>query len=443
MLLLTNGTIVTFNPTHQIIEHGAIAINGSTITDIGSAKVLLQKYPHATRYQLGGKLVLPGMINAHTHLYSAFACGMPISGSTKNFLQILNSVWWKLDRALTSEDIYYSALATAIQIIKSGTTTIFDHHSSPASIPKSLDTLAAALKEIGLRANLCYEVSNRDGEKKAQQAIQENIRWINKAGTNPSTSLLTAIFGLHASFTLNDTTLKQAAEWGNKLHSGFHIHVAEDIADQQDAQKKYHKSVVKRLADFGILGKKTIAAHGIHISPFDMDILKKHNTILVHNPGSNMNNAVGIAPVPALLKKKILVGLGTDGLGNDLFTELRTASFIQKSVHQNPTVFPPDIAIQLAIKNNRTIASRFFSQPLGMIAPGCAADIIVIDYQSPTPLNSNNIASHLVYGMIPTKIDAVFINGKKLFDSGRLVSVDEDKIMAKAKKLARKLWNRI
>jgi putative selenium metabolism protein SsnA len=443
MLLLTNGTIATFNPTNQIIENGAIAINETTIIDIGHSKALHRKYPQAAQYPLDGKLVLPGMINTHTHLYSAFACGMPISGSTENFLHILNNIWWKLDRALTLDDVYFSALATGIQIIKSGTTTIFDHHSSPTAIPKSLDAIASALTEIGLRANLCYEVSNRDGEKKAQQALQENVRWINKVGTNRSSPLLTAIFGLHASFTLNDTTLKQAAELGNKLQSGFHIHLAEDAADQQDARKKYHKSVVKRLADFGILGKKTITAHGIHISQADMQILKKYDTAIVHNPSSNMNNAVGVAPILTMLKKDILVGFGTDGLGNDMFTELRTASFIHKLAHKNPMVFPPNIAIQLAIKNNRKITSRFFPQPLGMLAPGCAADIIVVDYRSPTPLNSENVSAHLVYGMIPTKIDAVYINGKKILDSGRLVSINEDAILAKAKILARKLWNRL
>lgn len=443
MLLLTDGTIVTFNQTNQIIEHGAIAINGTIITDIDSTKAVCDKYPHARQYPLNNKLVLPGMVNAHTHLYSAFACGMPLSGSMKNFLRILNNVWWKLDRELTLDDVYYSALVTGIQIIKSGTTTIFDHHSSPASIPKSLDAIAAALSELGLRANLCYEVSNRDGNKKAQQAIEENIRWIKKVSTKPATSLLTGIFGLHASFTLNNATLKQAADLGNELQSGFHIHVAEDNADQQDSKKKYGKSVVKRLADFGVLGKKTIAAHGVHLSQSDIEILKKHDTILVHNPGSNMNNAVGVAPIPALLKKKLLVGLGTDGLGNDLFTELRTTSFIHKLAHKTATAFSPDNAVQLAINNNRTIASRFFSQPLGKLAPGCAADIVVIDYTPPTPLNSANISSHLVYGMLPTKVDTVFINGKKVLDAGRLVLIDEAVILAKAKNLAQKLWNRV
>ncbi|MFB3895142.1 MAG: putative aminohydrolase SsnA [bacterium] len=443
MFLLTNGTIVTFNLTNQVINNGAIAINKATITDIGSSEVLCRKYPQAKQYPLDNKLVLPGMINAHTHLYSAFACGMPISGSTENFLRILDNIWWKLDRVLTLEDVYYSALVVGIQIIKSGTTTIFDHHSSPAAIPKSLDAIAAALSELGLRANLCYEVSNRDGQKKTQQAIQENLRWINQVNSSSATSLLTGTFGLHASFTINNTTLQQAAELGTELHSGFHIHVAEDKADQQHAQKKYGKTVVERLAKFGILGKKTIAAHGVHITQSDIERLKEYDTILVHNPGSNMNNAVGIAPIPAMLKKRLLVGLGTDGLGNDLFTELRTASFIHKLAHKNPIAFLPNQAIQLAIENNRNIASRFFAQPLGIIVPGSAADLIIIDYHPHTPLNSDNIASHLIYGMLPTKIDTVFINGKKILDAGRLVSIDEETVLAKANKLARKLWNRL
>lgn len=443
MLLLTNGKIITFNDANRIIDNGAIAINESTIADLGPTEILQKKYPQAIIFNLGNKLVLPGMINAHTHLYSAFACGMPVFGSSKIFSQILNNIWWKLDRALTLEDVYYSALVTGIQAVKSGTTTIFDHHSSPAAITNSLDTIATALSELGLRANLCYEVSDRDGKKKTQQAIQENVRWIKKVAADSYKPLLTATFGLHASFTLTNTTLKQCSDWGNNLNSGFHIHLAEDKTDQQDAQKKYRMSVVKRLATSGILGKKTIAAHGINISQAEMEILKKSGTIIVHNPSSNMNNAVGVAPVLAMLKKRILVGLGTDGLGNDMFSEFRTSSFIHKLIQKDPQVFPPEMAKQLAIENNRKISSRFFPTTIGIIAPGSYADIIVIDYNPHTPLNSKNIASHLVYGLIPAKIDTVFINGKKVLDSGRMVSVDEDTIFTKARLVAGRLWKRL
>lgn len=283
-------------------------------------------------------------------------------------------------------------------------------------------------------------------EKATQQGTEENIRWIEKSTIrNPQSAinLLTALFGLHASFTLSNTTLKQAAELGNELNCGFHIHLAEDKVDQQDTQKKYRKSVVRRLTDLGILGRKTIAAHGVHLSQSEMKLLKETDTIVVHNPASNMNNAVGIAPIPAMLKKGILVGLGTDGLGNDMFSELRTASFIHKLAHHDPRVFPPNTAVQLAIENNRKIAARFFTQPLGMLASGYAADIIIVDYSPSTALTAKNIASHLVYGMLPAKVDTVFISGKKVLENGRIVTVDEAAIVAEAQKLAKKLWNRI
>ncbi|MDI6783633.1 MAG: amidohydrolase family protein, partial [bacterium] len=254
---------------------------------------------------------------------------------------------------------------------------------------------------------------------------------------------LTTTFGLHASFTLTDSTLKHAAESGNKLNSGFHIHLAEDKVDQQVTKKKYRKSVVARLAEFGILGKKTIAAHGVHISESEMKILKATETIIVHNPSSNMNNAVGVAPIPAMLKKRILVGLGTDGLGNDMFTELRAASFIHKLAQKDPRVFPPNRSIQLAIENNRKITARFFSVPVGMLAPGSAADIIIVDYHSPAPITSQNIAAHFVYGMFPTKVDTVFIQGKKVLEQGKMITVDEGTIFAKARTLAKRLWERM
>ena len=442
MLLLTNGLVITFNAKNQVIDHGAIAIDGSIIQEIGATPVLEKKYPTAKKYNAHGKLILPGMINPHTHLYSAFACGMPISGTTASFSQILKRIWWKLDRALTVDDIYYSALVTGIQAIKSGTTTIFDHHSSPAAIPNSLDSIAQAILKLGLRACLCYEVSDRDGKRTAQQGIQENVRWIEKVGVDFH-PLLSATFGLHASFTLTETTLKQAAALGNRLHSGFHIHLAEDAIDQTFTKKKYRKSVVYRLADLGILGKKTIAAHGIHISKSEMDILKQTETIIIHNPGSNMNNAVGIAPVPDLLKKDILVGLGTDGLGNDMFTELRFASLAHKFANCDPRVFPPDTVIQLAVKNNRKIASRFFPNPLGMLTPGSAADIIIVNQHTATKLSTRNINSQLVYGILPTRIDTVFIQGNKVLENGKMLTVNEPAIYQQAQKLASRLWNRL
>jgi putative selenium metabolism protein SsnA len=445
MFLLTNGWIITFNQTNQVIENGAVAVEGSSILDVDTTAALRKKYPTSKTFNIGGKFILPGMINAHTHLYSAFACGMSRQhrDSPANFSQILEQIWWKLDRALTLEDIYYSALVTGIQAIKSGTTTLFDHHSSPSAVSNSLDKIAQAVTELGLRANLCYEVSDRDGKKKAKKAIAENIRWIERNRTQQATPLLAASFGLHASFTLSDATLQEAAELGNQVNSGFHIHLAEAQVDQEITKRKYRKSVVKRLADLEILGRKTITAHGIHISETEMALLKETDTIVVHNPSSNMNNAVGVAPVPAMLKNRILVGLGTDGLGNDMFTELRTASLVHKFANRDPRVFPPKIATQLAISNNRKIASRFFSSPIGMIAPGYTADVVIVDHHASTPITSHNITTHLVYGMLPTKVDTVFINGKKVLENGKMVTVEEGRIFAQARSLAHKLWKRI
>ncbi|MCX7918914.1 MAG: putative aminohydrolase SsnA [bacterium] len=443
MFLLTNGLLLTFDSRNRVIDNGAIAIDGSLIKDIGATAAIKRKYPTAKGYDVNGALVLPGMINVHTHLYSAFACGMPVSGSPTNFVQILKRIWWKLDCALTEEDIYYSALVTGIEAIKSGTTTIFDHHSSPRAVPNSLEHIARALLQLGLRANLCYEVSDRDGNRIAQQGLQENLRWITNNCSVQHNPLLSASFGLHASFTLSESTLRQAAELGNSLNSGFHIHLAEDTVDQVITKKKYRKSVVHRLADLGILGKKTIAAHGIYLSASEIDILKQTDTIIVHNPGSNMNNAVGVAPVIEMLKRNILVGLGTDGLGNDMITELRLAGLLHKLAQHDPRVFSPELALKLAIENNRKITARFFAVPVGMLTPDAAADIIVIKQYPAINLSAKNIGSYVVYGMRPVPIDTVYIAGKKVLEHGKICGIDEQKVYQQARERAKRVWSRL
>ncbi len=438
-MLLINGTLVTEN---DIIPDGALLIEGDRIADLGSTKELLANHPGEERLDAQGMLVMPGLICAHTHFYGAFARGMPLKAEPPtNFPQILERLWWRLDKALTLEDVRYSALVCPVDAISHGTTTLIDHHASPNAIEGSLETIASAVQEAGVRACLCYEVSDRDGEEKATQGLKENREFIRAARDGKFGPLIAGTFGLHASLTLSDATLKKAVEAAEGV--GFHIHVAEDKADVQDSLKKSGLRVVERLNKMGILGERTIAAHCIHIDASEMDTLRETRTKVVHNPRSNMNNAVGAADVPGMLRRRIVVGLGNDGFSNNMFREMKTAYLIHKHVEGNPQAMPADEVVKIATRNNALIANLFFPRPLGELSVGAYADIILLRYLPPTPLRVENLPWHIIFGMDGSQVDTTIVGGQVLMRGRRLVTLDEEAIFARAQELAQDLWRRV
>ena len=458
-MLITNSTLITFGEKNQVIYDGAILIPstssghraGEHIADLGQTAELTAKYPAEEILDAQGKLAMPGLICAHTHFYGAFARGMAIPGEApQNFPEILEKLWWRLDKALFWQDIRYSALVCLIDAVRHGTTTLIDHHASPSAIEGSLDIIAEAVEEAGVRACLCYEVTDRDGEDLAQAGIEENARFIEKMASE-QTNKLAGAFGLHASLTLSDETLEKAAEAGNELGVGFHIHVAEDMADVRDSLKKSGLRVVERLNKFGILGPQTIAAHCVHVDAVEMEILKETGTRVVHNPRSNMNNAVGVADVPGMLKRGIDVGLGNDGFSNNMFTEMHTAYLLHKLSKSDPRVMGGDQVMQMEFQNNAQIANLFFPStgsghrpdPLGQLSVGALADVILVDYAPTTPLTAGNFPWHIIFGVDGTGVDTTIVGGRVLMRNKELLSLDEGEICAKSRELAGKLWKRL
>jgi putative selenium metabolism protein SsnA len=446
-MLITNSTLLTFGKENQVIHDGAILIAGQHIADLGSTVELTAKYPDEEILDAQGKLAMPGLICAHTHFYGAFARGMAIPGEApQNFPQILEKLWWQLDKALYWQDMRYSALVCLIDAIRHGTTTLIDHHASPSAIEGSLDIVAEAVEEAGVRACLCYEVTDRDGAEKAREGIEENERFIKKVkgelgGTQGN--LVGATFGLHASLTLSDETLEEAVRLANELGVGFHIHVAEDMADQRDSLKKSGLRVVERLNELGVLGPQTIAAHCVHVDAYEMDILRETGTRVVHNPRSNMNNAVGVADVPGMLKRGIDVGLGNDGFSNNMFTEMHTAYLVHKLNKGDPRVMGADQVMQMAFQNNAQIAGLFFPGPLGELSVGALADVVLVDYEPTTPLTAGNFPWHIIFGVDGTGVDTTIVGGRVLMQNRELLSLDEEEIYAKSRELAGKLWKRL
>jgi putative selenium metabolism protein SsnA len=441
-MLVVNGTLLTFGADARIIHGGALRIQDGRIADVATTPELRDKYPGEEELDADGRVVMPGLICAHTHHYGLFSRGMAIPGEAPaDFPQILERLWWRLDKALSLEDVRYSALYCLVDAIRNGTTTLIDHHASPHAIPDSLDAIAEAVLQAGVRSCLCYEVSDRDGPQRTSEGLEENARFIRRV--KGQGGLLSAAFGLHASLTLSDETLARAVDMARQLEVGFHIHVAEAAADVQDSLQKYRLRVVERLAQRGILGPKTIAAHCIHVNEHEMDLLHESGTRVVHNPRSNMNNAVGVADVPKMLAKGIAVGLGNDGFSNNMFTEMKTAYLLHKLAKGDPRVLGADQVLTMALRNNAQTAGLFYAQPLAELTPGAYADLIFLDYVPPTPLTMGNLPWHIMFGVDGGHVHTTMVAGKVLMRNRELTTLDEEEIGARARELAAKMWQRV
>ncbi|MEL7564641.1 MAG: putative aminohydrolase SsnA [Dehalobacterium sp.] len=442
MLLIANGMVLTLGKSNQVIPDGGVLIQDSKIIEVGQTQDLHNRFPGAEYIDARGKIIMPGMINTHMHLYSTFARGMDAkSRPPQNFGDILEGLWWKLDKLLTLDDVYYSGLMPLIECIKTGTTTIIDHHASPMAITGSLSTLAKAAKETGVRAAFCYEVSDRDGKEITEEGIKENVDFIASCQANPD-PMVAGMFGLHASFTLSDQTLNKCREEAKRLGAGFHLHVAEGKEDLEDSLTKYGVRVVERLEKFEVLGPKTIAVHCVHINDHEIDLLKTSQTQVVHNPESNMGNAVGVTPVLKMLSHGVKVGLGTDGYTCDMFESGKVANVLHKHAAANPSVAWGEVP-QMLYGNNPEIASDLFSGKFGELTKGAWADVIVVDYVPPTPIGPDNWSGHLLFGVSGRSVESTVINGQVRMRDRKLLDIDEEAIGARSRELAQKLWHRI
>ncbi len=442
MLLIGNATVLTFDEETPIIKNGAVLIESKRIKEIGETEVLLQKYPNVVFKNAQDKILMPGLINTHTHLYSTFARGMNLKTDTppQNFIEILEKLWWRLDNTLNENDIYYSALFAILECIKNGVTTIFDHHASFNYIDGSLDIIAQAAMEAGIRANLCYEVSDRHGQTKSDASLKENERFIRKIRVSQNDKL-GGMIGLHASFTLEDRTLNKASELADELHVPFHIHVAEGREDLQDSVKRGYMGVVDRLAKFKILRPHTLAAHGVHIKKEEIPMLKKSGAWVVHNPESNMGNAVGAAPIKDFFDHEILTGLGTDAYTHDMFESIKVANLLQKHQLGDPQAGWNEV-YNMAFNNNIQIVSNLLGVEIGKIKENFRADLIIVDYIPPTPIEKDNVYSHILFGMNGGMVETVIIDGKIIMDDREVTILDYERIRRRTQEQSRRFWER-
>ncbi|AKI96688.1 putative aminohydrolase SsnA [Kosmotoga pacifica] len=432
-MIIKNVSIFTGK---DYIEQGYVVISGENFSSVGAGEPL-EKEDKIIDGQ--GKLLMPGFINAHAHIYSTFARGMILDYfNPSSFTELLEQLWWRLDRKLTLPEIELSAYVAAIESVESGVTSLIDHHSSPSEIRGSLRAIADAVNAVGLRIDSCYEVSDRDGLKAAEDGIAENIDFFAKRNEFRS-----AHFGLHASFTLGEETLNKVSEV-SKGKVPIHVHVAEGPEDEENSLLRYGKRIIHRFQEHGLTTPGSIYAHCIHISNDEAQIIKESDGYIVVNAQSNLNNGVGISYWPDFLKMGVKVGIGNDGFGFNLAKDLRFFLLTPHHEKRDPRVSGVNDLIKTFFRTNAEIATRSFGKELGYIEPGQRADFVLIDYTPPTPIERDNFIGHFFYGVIDNlKVTDVFVSGKQIVSEGEIVTVDKQAIYSEARKLASALWKRL
>lgn len=429
-IILSNALLVDIDPPN--VEVADLRVEGGRI--VARGKVAPASGDEVI--DCGGAVVLPGFVNGHTHLYSALAVGMPAPPRVpRSFHEILQLVWWRLDRALDPESIEMSARIGAIDALRSGTTTLIDHHASPNSIASSLDRIEKGLSDAGVRGVLCYEVTDRNGPAGREAGIEESRRYIAKA-QSARNGMFAALSGAHASFTMDDSTLRRVHQTSEQFGVGVHIHVAEDSCDDQLTRERYQVPLIERLARERLLGPQHVFGHCIHLSDDSIGLLNKAQVTVAHNPRSNMNNAVGYAP---LAKLKCPVMLGTDGIGADMLAEARHAWF--KSRDGGAGISPADVIGMLATSARR--ASSSLGVRLGTLTAGAAADLVLTDHVPATPIAADTVAGHLIFGLSSVNVRDVMVNGVWRMRNREISGLDEPTVRRQSVGVAREMWTRM
>ena len=441
MFLIGNGRLFTRDEKNSFFENGAVVWTDNTIVEVGDFETLKKKYADAEFIDAKGGVIHPACINTHEHIYSALARGLSIKGYAPNgFLEILDGLWWTIDRNLDNDLTKLSAEATYLECIKNGVTTIFDHHASFGEISGSLFAIEEAARDFGVRSVLCYEISDRDGKEKAHAAIKENVDFA-KHALSLKDDFIKGMMGMHASFTISDETMELCRKEKPK-EIGYHIHVAEDILDLHRCLKEHGKRIVDRLYDWDVLGEKTLLAHCIYVNPHEMDLIRDTNTMVVHNPESNMGNACGCPPTMEIVHKGILTGLGTDGYTHDMIESWKVANILHKHHLVDPGAAWAEVP-EMLFQGNARIANRYFEKKLGVLEKGAAADIIITDYIPPTPMNAGNLNGHMLFGMNGRSVVTTVGNGKILMKNRELQGIDEERCLAKIREGAARLEKKI
>jgi putative selenium metabolism protein SsnA len=435
--ILGSGTVVTCLGRPEVVVDGGVAWAGDTILEVGPFESLVNAHPEARLVDARGGLILPGLVNLHHHFYSSLARGLDPGRPLNDFGEILDGLWWRLDRALDADTVRLSAELALADSIRWGATTVFDHHASPSVIDGSLELIARAVERAGLSAVLCYEVTDRNGHEDAVRGLEENLEFFRARRDD---ARIRGMLGFHASFTVDDRTIAEAAE-RRPEGMGCHIHVAEDRLDLRMSKMVYDAGPIERLERHGLVDDRTLAVHCIHLGSDDRRRLAERGAVIVHNPESNANNGVGRLDLEGAAADGCRIGLGTDGMSSAMLGSLRAAFLGLRGGSRDPRLGFSVVPDLLAV--NAETAGRILDQPmLGRLRPGAPADLCALDTAPPTPVTAENLFAHLVYGCACSPVRHTVARGRILMEDHRLTTLDPEAITRDALDAAPELWER-
>ena len=426
----------------RILEGYAVAIEGGKVIEIEKASTLEKKHNRADVIDATGRIVMPGIICSHSHLYGMLLRAAPLNITPpSDFTQILQRVWWPMDEAMNFDDAYASALVASVEFAKSGVTTFADTYSGPNSISGSLDHIARAVEEVGIRGFVAFEATERHSAEEGAQGVQENIRFAEKMKTKPDAKAK-PLLSIHASFTVSDNLIKRVRELASKYHIPTTIHASEGMVDLHHNLENYGKRTVERLRDVGLLGKDTVLAHCVNIDEREIRIVAESGSGVAHNPMSNMLNAVGVTPLLDMLRMNVRVGLGNDGYIFDMFENMRTVFLLHRLHHKNPNAIDPYTILEMATINGAKLYG--IEKEIGSIEVGKRADVIIIKPGIlPTPLNSNTAVGHLTNTVDGDDVETVLVDGKPIVRNKKLLTFSEERAQEISQSAAEKLWDRL
>ncbi len=436
--LIKNAFIVTGDSSNTVIPNGHIIIDGQEIEEIGKGKA--SPNPGAT-IDAKGCVVIPGLITAHTHLY-----GILLRGATLNvepptdFAQILQRVWWPLDEALTLDDARASAVSASAEMLRNGSTFSADTYSGPNSIEGSLDEIAKGTEAVGIRSVLAFEMTERNNPEEAERGLKENIKFIETIkGKKPLTQ---GMISLHASFTVDDAIVSKGVDAAKKLGVPITLHTSEGLVDLYHNLERYGERTVERLHRVGVLGKRTVLAHCVHVNGRELELIAETGTRVAHNPMSNALNAVGTSPVPDMLRRGITVGLGNDGWIYDPFENMRAALTAHRLSTGNPSAIGPLEVFRMATIDGAKCYGM--DKQIGSLERGKLADIVILDAtRIPTPLTPDSVIGHLVNSFGGRDVRHVFVNGQHVVKDREMVLMSDEEVSEVSRKSAAALWSRL
>jgi len=441
-ILIKDGLIITMNPQRQIFDKGAVVLKNKRIVAVGKTSELEKRYSAEQVIDASKRIVLPGLICAHTHLYGTLLRGAPLKISPpSDFAQILQRVWWPMDEAMTQHDAYASAAIASLEFLKTGTTCFADTYSGPNSIRLSLDSVAKAVEEVGIRGIIAFEATERHSVEEGEEGIRENVRFIEKVAERGEPKV-TGMFSLHASFTCSDNMMKRVRSLASRYKVTVTIHTSEGLVDVYHNLERYGKRTVDRLHDIGLLGPDVILAHCVHVDDDEIRLIRETGAKVAHNPMSNMLNAVGVAPIVKMLREGIPVGLGNDGYIFDGFENIRAAYLLHKMYHRDPRVITPEAVLEMATLKSAELYG--VEKELGSLEVGKKADLIIVSLKrSSTPVVSESVYGHLINTVSGRDVETVIVDGKVIMEKHQVKTVDEEKIVETVQSAAKVLWEKL